>query len=164
MNRALPFLLFVAAWQPYVCATDIYVSPAGSDRSPGNRARPLASLPAAQKMARKLKSSGPVTVWLRAGTYYLAAPLLFTPEDSGTAQHRVTYRSAPGEEAVISGGIRLNLTWTPYRDGIMMARMPAGLQTDQLFVNGKPQILARYPNYDPSAAYFDGWSPDALSR
>jgi hypothetical protein len=164
MKRALPFVLFAAAWQPYLRAADIYVSPGGSDRNPGNRASPLASLPAAQKMARKLKSAGQVTVWLRAGTYYLADPLAFTPEDSGTAWHPVIYRSAPGEEAVISGGVRLNLTWTPYRDGIMMARVPAGLHTDQLLVDGKLQILARDPNYDPSAAYFDGWSPDAFSK
>jgi len=37
------------------------------------------------------------------------------------------------------------LTWTPYRDGILMARVPAGLHSDQFFVNGKRQILARYP-------------------
>src|ERR1039457_2231611 len=45
----------------------------------------------------------------------------------------------------------------------MMPHVPSALHTDQLFVNGKLQILTRYPNYDPSAAYFDGWSPDAFS-
>ena len=40
------------------------------------------------------------------------------------------------EQAVISGGVRLrNLKWEPYRDGIMKASVPAGLTTDQLFVN-----------------------------
>jgi hypothetical protein len=38
----------------------------------------------------------------------------------------------------------------------MMAHVPAGLCTHQLFVNGRRQILARYPNYDPAAVYFDG--------
>jgi hypothetical protein len=68
--------------------------------------------------------------------------LVFTPEDSGTKKTPITYAAFPGEEPAISGGIRLRLTWTPYRDGIVMARVPAGLRTDQLFVNGKREILA----------------------
>jgi hypothetical protein len=160
MNRAL-LILVAAAWQINAA---VYVSPTGRDSNPGTRSQPLASLPAAQKMARKLNAAGPVTVWLHGGTYYLADTLVFTPQDSGTAQNPVTYRSVPGEEVVLSGGVRLNLTWTPYRDGIFMAHVPAGLHTDQLFVNGELQILARYPNYDPAAAYFDGWSADAFSR
>ena len=103
-------------------------------------------------------------MWLRGGTYYLPQTLIFTPEDSGTKKTPVTYAAFPGEEPVISGGVRLRLTWTPYRDGILMAHVPAGLHTDQFFVNGKRQILARYPNYDPTAAYFNGWSPDAFSK
>ena len=31
-----------------------------------------------------------------------------------------------------------------------MTRVPAGSEFTQLFVNGKRQIRARYPNYDPS--------------
>jgi len=46
----------------------------------------------------------------------------------------------------------------------MKAQAPAGLKTDQIFLNGQRQILARYPNYDPKAGYFDGWSPDAFSQ
>jgi hypothetical protein len=151
-------------WQGSAPAADIYVSPAGRDSNSGAKARPLASLAAAQRVARSRKSAGSVTVWLRGGTYYLPQTLVFTPEDSGTGKSPVTYAAFPGEEPVISGGIRLRLTWTPYRDGILMARVPAGLRTDQLFVNGRRQTLARYPNYDPAAAYFNGWSPNAFSH
>src|SRR5437899_8452900 len=155
------FLVLTAAVAP---AANIYVSPAGRDSNLGTKDRPLASLAAAQRMARSRKSAGAVTVWLRGGTYYLPGTLVFTPEDSGTEKAPVTYAAFPGEEPVISGGTRLRLTWTPYRDGILMARVPAGLHSDQFFVNGKRQILARYPNYDPAAAYFNGWSPDAFSK
>jgi hypothetical protein len=96
MNRALLVLLVAAAWQTNAGAAGVYVSPAGRDSNPGTRSQPLASLPAAQKMARKLKAAGPVTVWLRADTYYLADTLVFTPQDSGTAQNPVTYRAMPG--------------------------------------------------------------------
>ena len=142
----------------------IYMSPAGQDNNPGTKARPVASLEAAQKLARSRKALGKVTVWLRGGTYYLPETLVFTPQDSGTEKMPVTYAAYENEGPVLSGGTRLDLTWAPYRDGIMMANVPTGLHTDQLFVNGKRQILARYPNYDPSAVYFNGWSPEAFSH
>ena len=142
----------------------IYVSPAGQAGNPGTKARPVASLEAAQNLARSQKALGKVTVWLRGGTYYLPETLVFTPQDSGTEKAPVTYAAYENEEPVLSGGTRLNLAWAPYREGIMMANVPAGLHTDQLFVNGRRQILARYPNYDPSAVYFNGWSPDAFSH
>ena len=41
--------------------------------------------------------------------------------------------------------------------------MPEDLQTEEIFVNGERQILARYPNFDPKAQYFDGFAADAIS-
>jgi hypothetical protein len=41
--------------------------------------------------------------------------------------------------------------------------VPADLRTEEIFVNGRRQILARYPNYDPTAQYFDGLAADAIS-
>src|SRR5450432_1991263 len=143
MKQTLFFFLMVGTWQGSALAADIYVSPVGGDRNSGTKDRPLASLAAAQRLARSRKSAGTVTVWLRGGTYYLPQTLVFSPEDSGTKKTPVTYAAFPGEEPVISGGVRLRLTWTPYRDGILMARVPAGLHTNQFFVNGKRQVLAR---------------------
>ena len=143
---------------------EVFVSPNGVDTNAGTKARPLKTFAAAQRAARKLKSKTPVTIWFHGGVYYLPETIVLTAEDSGTKLNPVTYSALPGEEAVISGGVRLSLTWTPYRDGIMMARVPAGLKTDQLFLNGKRQILARYPNYDPNSEYFDGWAADAFSK
>jgi hypothetical protein len=64
----------------------------------------------------------------------------------------------------LSGGTPLRLQWTAYRDGIMRAKVPPGTRTDQLFVNGERQTLARYPNYDPNADRLNGWAPDAISK
>src|SRR5712664_1073855 len=141
MKKTLFLFLVAVTWQGSAPAADIYVSPAGRDSNSGEKAKPLASLAAAQQVARSRKSAGAVTVWLRGGTYYLPQTLVFTPEDSGTKQTPVTYAAFPGEEPVISGGIRLRLTWTPYRNGILMARVSPGLHSDQFFVNGKRQIL-----------------------
>jgi hypothetical protein len=152
-------LLGASAW-----AADVYVSPTGKDSNPGTKARPLKSFEAVQQVARKLKASGPANVWFRGGSYYLPRTVVFTGQDSGTASARVVYAASPGEEVVISGGSLLRLSWKPYRDGIMQAKVPAGLKTDQLFVNGERQVLARYPNYDPNVLIFNGWSPDAISK
>jgi hypothetical protein len=64
---------------------------------------------------------------------------------------------------VISGGAPLLLKWETYQAGILKASVPDDLRTEEIFVNGERQILARYPNFDPSAPYFDGFAPDAFS-
>ncbi len=100
----------------------------------------------------------------RAGTYYLPDTLVFTAVDSGTKRDPVAYEAYQREHPVISGGVRLlNLKWEPFRDGIMQAKVPAGLATDQLFVNGERQPLARYPNFDPNQPIFNGYAADAFS-
>ena len=101
---------------------------------------------------------------LREGTYYLPQTLVFGAEDSGTKAAPVVYRAYPDEQAVISGGVKLEqLNWTPYRDGIMQAAVPAGLTTDQLFVNGQRQPMARYPNIRPQERIFNGYAADAIA-
>ncbi len=145
---------------------ELHVSPAGEDGNPGTKEAPLRSLAAARKAVRSLRAggAGPVTVLLHGGTYYLPETLAFTADDSGADKAPVVYAAAPGEEVVVSGGQRLNLTWEPYRDGVMKAKVPPGFATDQLFVNGELQVLARYPNYDPKAQYFNGTAADAVSK
>jgi hypothetical protein len=145
---------------------ELHVSPAGDDGNPGTRESPLRSLAAAQKAVRSLRAraTATVTVLLHAGTYYLPETLVFAADDSGAEKAPVVFAAAPGEEAVLSGGRRLELTWEPYRGGILKAKVPPGFATDQLFVNGEPQVLARYPNYDPKAQYFNGSAADAFSR
>jgi hypothetical protein len=145
-------------------AAEIYIAPSGNDSNPGTIAQPIATLARAQELARAARASGSVTVLLRDGTYYLPAPLVFTVADSGTALAPVIYQAYQNERPVISGGIILTgLNWQPYQNGIMQTSVPADLQTDQLFVNGQRQVLARYPNYDPKQPIFNGYAADAIS-
>jgi hypothetical protein len=143
----------------------IFVSPEGDDRSPGTALEPLRTFRAAQLATRALKKqrSGELSVYFRAGTYYLPETVVFTPEDSGAQEAPIVYTSYPGEHVILSGGNRIEPVWTPYRDGILQTPVPPGTDTDQLFVNGQRQILARYPNYDPNAKYLNGWAEDAIS-
>lgn len=144
-------------------AAEIHVSPAGKDTNPGTAGAPLRSPAAAQQAARRLAGKKAVAVLFHSGTHYLPETLRLTPEDSGTAAAPVVYAAAPGETPVLSGGLRLELVWEPYRDGILRARTPAGFELDQLFVNGIRLPMARYPNFDPTVRHFNGYAADAIS-
>src|ERR1035437_1417124 len=133
----------------------IIVSPKGADDAPGTVAEPVRTLDRAAALSRTLGRS---TILLRAGTYELAQA------------HHVTAANVPlrianyaHEEAVLSGGTRLHLSWEPYRDGIFRARVPSDTTTDQLFINNRRQLLARYPNFDPNGRYLNGFAADAIS-
>lgn len=140
--------------QPY------FVAPSGDDANPGTLRKPFATLQRAQQAMRR-KCGG---VFLRSGTYYLSAPLVFTSEDSGTGKTPAVFQNYKDESPVISGGVRLeHLDWQPFTNGVFRARVPADLQTEEIFVSGDRQILARYPNFDPKAKYFDGFAADAIS-
>lgn len=152
-------LICTTAW-----SVDIYVSPDGSGDNPGTIRQPFQTIAQAQLQARAAAKRGDdVTVYLREGTYYLSEPVVFTSADSGRADTPVTYMAYEGEEPVISGGIQLSLDWSVYRDGIFMAKTPAGLEMDQLFIDGTRQRMARYPNYDPEVLVYNGYAADAFS-
>jgi len=133
-----------------IISPNLYVAPNGDDNNPGTQTEPFATLQRAQRVVREFKERvpKPITVFVREGTYYLSKPIVFTPADSGTDLQPVTYTAYPGEKPTISGGVRLQVKWEPYRDGIMKCSVPKGIDFDQLFINGKRQIRARYPNYD----------------
>ena len=147
-------------------AVEIHVAPTGNDTNPGTVSAPLKSLAAARDAARPYTGKEAVTVHVADGSYYLPETMIFTPADSGLARCPVIYQADNEGHAILSGGSRLSLRWTPYRDGIFQAKTPMGLDIDQLFINGRSQRMARYPNYDatqPTIAY-QGYAADAFSK
>jgi len=100
----------------------------------------------------KKTAQGPIEVLLLPGTYYLGESLVFGPEDSGTKETPITYRASKEGSVILSGGARLHSPWMPYKDGIFVCILPEAkggkLQFSELFVNGRRQIRARYPNGD----------------
>ncbi len=166
VNVTFILLVLLCALISPAQAIDLYVSPSGSDQNSGRSAQPLASLAAAQHKARNYAGREAVTVHVDDGIYYLPETLVFIPEDSGTAQYPVVYKARNEGAAVLSGGSELLLDWQPYQDGIYMAQTPAGLEIDQLFINGRNQRMARYPNYDPEkkAVAYQGYAADAFSK
>lgn len=142
-------------------ALDFFVAPEGDDANPGTKEKPFATLTRARDAARQARE--PVTVYLRGGTYYLDKPLVFTAEDSGFRNAPLRFTAYKEEKPVLSGGVKLKLTWKPYRDRILQAEVPANLAFTQLFVNGQHRHLARYPNFDPDVRIFNGYAKDAFS-
>ena len=144
-------------------AAEFTVALDGNDANPGTAARPFATIQRAQLAARAVAGRERVIVWLRGGVYYLPATVVFTAEDSGTAQNPVLYQASAGEEVVISGGSRVELSWRPFTNGIWQAPLEGVAHpVDQLFVNGERQPMARYPNRDPNVRPYEGYSPDAF--
>ena len=135
---------------------EFYVSLDGSDDNPGTKAAPFATLNKARLAVRrsdKTEFTG-ITVYVREGTYYLDQTLSLTAEDSGMETCPVLYRPYGSERVTLSGGRRLDCRWRPSgaADGVFECTVErstgAPEDFDQLFVDGKRQILARFPNIE----------------
>ncbi|MBO5299479.1 MAG: PDZ domain-containing protein [Clostridia bacterium] len=67
-----------------------------------------------------------------------------------------------GKNTVLTGSIVLNGEWADYDGNIRILKTEKGLDIQQIYVNGKKYIMARYPNEDPTK-WLDGHSEDAVS-
>ncbi|MEM3389244.1 MAG: right-handed parallel beta-helix repeat-containing protein [Thermoproteota archaeon] len=144
----------------------LYVAPNGCDSWSGKTPTPnqfktdgpFATLRRALESIRELKHQWggilkqPVTVLIRGGTYFLAEPLVFTPEDSGTLKNPISFAAYPGEKPVISGG-RLLTGWEQrVADGrkLWVAEVHEAFGGKwffrNLWINGHRCIRARSPN------------------
>jgi parallel beta-helix repeat protein len=132
---------------------DFYVSPTGNDALSGTSpATAFATLERAKQAVRLAKEGSQdissIIVFIKGGDYQLDQPLVFTPEDSGTATMPITYEAMPGETVQISGGRRIT-GWTQGTNGIWQAFIPevkaGNWYFDQLWVNGNTRHRARMP-------------------
>jgi hypothetical protein len=139
---------------------DLYVSPGGNDHWSGRLADakpdgsdgPLATVARAQTLVRELKAKRerprPIVIEIRGGTYYLAQPIVFGPDDSGTAGAPVIYRAYANQRPVLSGG-RPITGWKVGPDGRWRATLDEVKQGRwsfaQLFVNDQRRFRPRLP-------------------
>ena len=148
-------VLTVALLAPTLSAVELWVAPDGHDTNRGTKDKPLATPARAVQVVRALVAEGlksDIRVNFRAGTYPLVAPLVFTPNDSGTTEHSITYAAAaPGEVVVISGGRQI-ANWTRAGDSKWTAELPEAKAGRwffrQLIVNDHRAVRARWPNED----------------
>lgn len=134
VTRALQLSLLLAIasfWAGAASAApveaDVFVSPDGNDSwsgsldSPAANDGPVATLKRAVEIIRGRKFAAdrparPLTVMMRGGTYYLDAPIVFTPADSGKPDSPIVYAAYPGERPIISAGRKLS-GWASARAG-----------------------------------------------
>jgi glycosyl hydrolase family 141 len=119
----------------------IFVSPTGNDANAGtSSSSPVRTPGRAQALVRAIDQNmtGDIRVQLADGTYRLTAPLTLNGSDSGTNGHNVIWTAASGARPVISGAVPVT-GWTPFdtAKNIWSAPVPAGLNTRQLYVNGR---------------------------
>jgi hypothetical protein len=156
--RSLLTVMVFAASAP---AATFHVASYGDDTQAGSRQAPFGSLHGAQQAVRKiLGTSGagePIDVVIHEGTYYLQAPLVLTPEDSGAEKFPVTWRAEEGARAILSGGTPIPSAWKPAaQPGCWVVDLPRTQPQEedwnfrQLFIDGKRATRARFPNADAS--------------
>ncbi len=148
-GRAACWLGIVVLAACQVCAGTLYVAPGGNDAGPGDRKQPLATLQGARDRVRQMRARAavkePVTVVFSDGEYELTEPVVFGPEDSGTADAPVNYVAAEGAKPVFFGGKRLPL-FEAGADGVWHTRVAPSLRFEQLYINGRRATRARSPN------------------
>ena len=128
MKRPLPgFLLFL--FLGVVHATDLFVSPSGSDQADGSREHPFATLARAREATRSLPKEEGITVWIAGGDYLFGESLKLTAEDSGKPGHPVIWRAVEGQTVRLLGGRKLSLDdFQPITDPATLDRIPQDLR------------------------------------
>jgi len=146
----------------------LYVVPTGDDTADGSAGHPLRTLHEARNRVRAVLAAVSVSVrrpavdvLLGDGVFDLGETLVLDARDSGHPDAPVRWTAAPGAAPVLAGGRRLQPDWQPWHGDVVTAEIDPGLAFDQLFADGRRQILARYPNVVPGAR-LDGFAADAI--
>ncbi len=144
-------------------ATTFFIATNGNDAWSGKLASPnaagddgpLATLAGARDAIRALKAAGPlaepVRVQIREGVYCITETLTFGADDSGGENATISYEAYPGETPELAGGRRIE-GFQPAGGNRLSVQLPAVERGEwyfrQLFVDGRRQVRARYPNVD----------------
>jgi hypothetical protein len=159
----LPFLILLLM----ACATntkpvEIFVSVRGVASNSGTKEKPFASINEAINKAKAVKlenSDSEIIIHVLPGHYHLSKAIDIPASLSG-----ISIKGTDAKDVHVKGSVVLEPTWTKYNDNIYVTNVNANLDFDQLIINGKAQILARYPNYNEKAHYWQGYAADAISK
>jgi parallel beta-helix repeat protein len=145
---AVVFTLFAM----HIYGREVFVSPTGDDNAAGTIDHPFATLTRAQAATRSISrdDAGPIFITLRGGRYELHEPIVFEPQDSGTARSPLIVRAYRDEKPVLSGGRQVTgwKTGELYNTPIWYAHVsePLPKSIRQIWVNGEFRHVARSPN------------------
>lgn len=141
-------------------AQTVFISTKGNDKNPGSISQPVKTFAAgvAKAMAYKNKK---VIIELAGGTYPVDKTVEITSEKFQLQSLNI--RAKANQKVFISGSQQVKLSWKPYKNNILSAKIKLALAPDQLFMNGKKLSMARYPDFDATARVFNGTAADAIS-
>ena len=162
----------------YASAADFHVSPDGSDQNPATATAPVKSLEKARDLARaarKARPDAPMQILLHPGIYTIRRTVEFTTEDSAAESAPLTIKAwkdpkSPNDWPKLVGGVVVsdweksnfdNKTLSSAGGQIFEADLkPLHINGKfrQIYLNGRRQIWARYPNYNPAIPYSGGWA------
>lgn len=132
---------------PSAVAAEFWVSPRGTDASPGTRSAPFKTLERAREAVthvdKKQRDQGDVFVYLEDGVYRLERSFVLQSDDSGRNGHDVVYRASPGASPVIAGSVQVT-GWTLHDKAVNIHKAYVGpRRSRQLYVNGLRATRAR---------------------
>lgn len=160
MKKIVLLVLALSFLTPVWAQKKIFVATNGNDKNSGSIEKPVFSISQAVTLSQQLKSKK-VDILLRKGIYYPDATIELKAVDFKGKKIRIA--AFENEEVTISGAKKVNLTWAKYNSTLFSAKVNLDFTTDAMFVNGQTAIMARYPNYDSNARFFNGTAADAIS-
>lgn len=160
MKQSLLTVILLQLYFFCMAQDKFFVATNGSDKNAGTLAKPFKTLEAAIKKAGSAKGKT-ASIFIRAGRYSPAKTIEIIP--ALLNNHQLELAAYNNEAVVITGAVKIAPKWKPYKSNIIQASIGRGLSIDQLFCNGKPLPMARYPNYDSTARVFNGTAANAIS-
>ncbi|CAF1254726.1 unnamed protein product [Rotaria sordida] len=139
----------------------------GNDMLDGTFERPMKTIQAALFLTRILRaqhgSDQTLCMTIRGGTYYLGTNATTISSQIGaialtTNDSNLVIENYQDERVILSGGTLLKLQWSVHAKTaaggtIMKAQVPPSVNLDlfnELYIDDKRAIVAKYPNGDPS--------------
>lgn len=156
----LPVCCLIMATAAYSMPINIFVSPHGDDKFDGMEQKPVKTLQRALDIARTKSENIDVNIILNDGIYRLDETVVISPNDSKKYPAALHITARHNGKAILSGGERLKCQWEKAdKPGVYFTYLDDTRDIDQLYVNGKRQNMARFPNTSPEndKNVFDTW-------
>jgi hypothetical protein len=147
-THVMSVVLFASTPLLSAAQMEFHVSPSGSDKNPGTKAKPFQTIAHARDSVAKIngKMTGDIVVYLAGGTYEISESVVFDVNDSGINGHKVIYKAVDGQVPVVSGG-KVIKSWEVHdKEKNIYKAAVGGLEFRQIYVNGVRAIRARHPN------------------
>ena len=108
------------------------------------------------RKARATGDASGATLWLKGGRYEFDRPIVLNETDGD-----LSFKAVPSEKPMLIGGTVVS-GFTSHEGKIVKADVSKlelnGRVLRQLFVDGEPMTLARYPNRDAANPLYGGWA------